>query len=266
MFEEAAKAIKRHAPGAYEFVKRVYRGSGIPAVKRLNGKWTLVAPSLVGAVPTEPHVLNWIAELLRPGETFFDVGAHVGWMSLVGCRCVGPGGRVVAFEPAPPLVQCLEYNKKVNRLRQMEVVKKAVTDEENRVVPLYVVSGGESFLNSVVDHRSGAGQGGERAKTTIQVETVTLDGFCERRGLWPDVVKIDVEGGELLVLRGSSRLLRERKAKFIVAAHPTWLPEGQTSGELFERFRRYGYEVKASQVVEYEGAEFGDYLLVPSGA
>jgi FkbM family methyltransferase len=229
----------------------------------LQGRWTLVAPEMLGASPTEPHVLAWIEEFLRLGDTFFDVGAHYGWMSLVGCRCVGVKGRVVAFEPAAALVQCLEYNKRLNRLGQMEIVVKAVADEDGRTVPLYVVNRGESFLNSLVDHAmESADESGTARKSSVKVETVTLDGFCAARGLRPDLVKIDVEGTELLALRGARRLLEDGRAKFIVAMHPTWLPQGQTAEEAFEIFRAAGYRTVRSQVTRYEGADFGDYLFV----
>ena len=261
MFRDASDAIKRHAPGVHDFVKRVYRRSGIPAFKFLNRRIVLVAPQLIGASPSEPHVLAWINELLRPGEAFFDVGAHQGWMSMVACQRVGAKGKVVAFEPAPPLVECLKYNKKVNRLGQMDIVAKAVADSGGRKVPLYAVNRGDSYLNSLVDHR--AGPVPKAVTGTVEVETISLDEFCERTKLHPDVVKIDVEGAELLVLRGATRLAEERRTTFIVAVHPCWLPEGQEAAEIFELFRVHGYKVVESAIVPYEGVEFGDYVFAP---
>jgi len=263
MFRAAAKAIKRRAPTLHEFMKRVFRGSKFPAVKRLNGKFTLTALNLIGSSPTEPHVLRWIDELLRQGDTFFDVGAHYGWMSLVACHCVGAKGKVVAFEPSPLLVETLEYNKKANRFRQMEIVRKAVADSDDGVVPFYLVDRGDTFLNSLVEHPVEVSGGLTGQKSIMQVETVTLDEFCKMTNLHPDAVKIDIEGGELLALQGSRGLLKEGRTAFIVAVHPTWLPQGQKAADLFELFRVHGYKVAASQCVQYEGAEFGDYLFVP---
>jgi len=261
MFKEASNAIKRHAPGIHKFIKSVYYRSGVPAFKFLNGRLFRVAPRLLVASPTEPHVLQWIRELLRPGDTFFDVGAHQGWMSLVACHQVGAKGRVVAFEPSPPLVECLEYNKKANRLHQMEIVSKAVCDSNDRMVPLYVVDQGDSFLNSLVDHRTTAVPISETA--AIEAETISLDGFCEATRLRPDVVKIDIEGAELLALQGSRGLLEKCRTTFVVAVHPCWLPQGQEAAEIFDLFRIHGYKVSASQVVLHEGIEFGDYVFVP---
>jgi len=261
MLRGASDTIKRHAPGVHDLVKRMYRRSGIPAVKFLDGRLVLVAPQLIGASASEPHVLGWIRGLLKRGDTFFDVGAHQGWMSMVACRRVGAAGKVVAFEPAPPLVECLEYNKKANRLGQMEIVAKAVADEGGRKVPLYVVNRGESYLNSLVFHRTGPLP--LEQNNTIEAETISLDEFCERAKLRPDVVKIDVEGAELLVLQGSRRLVEERHTTFVVAVHPCWLPAGQEAAEIFELFRAHGYRMAESAIVPYEGVEFGDYVFAP---
>ena len=260
----AANILKSRAPTLYEFLKRTFRWSKLPAVKLLNGKLTLVSPHLISASPTEIHVLMWISELLRPGGIFFDVGAHYGWMSLVGCHCVGATGKVVAFEPSPPLVEFLRYNRKANRFRQMEIVPKAVADSDDRVVPFYLVRRGDSFLNSLIDHRRESTASQTEPRSTIQVQTTTLDQFCRMTHLHPDAVKIDVEGAELLVLHGCRRLLKEGRTAFIVAVHPTWLPEGQKAMELFELFRTHGYKVAATQCVQYDGVDFGDHLFVPS--
>jgi FkbM family methyltransferase len=264
MFRATTKILKTRAPALHEFVKRAFRWSTLPAVKLLNGKLTLAAPKLISATPTETHVLKWINKLLRPGGTFFDVGAHYGWMSLFGCHCVGATGKVVAFEPSPPLVEFLEYNRKANGFRQMEIVPKAVADSDDRVVPFYLVHRGDSCLNSLIDHRKESTARQTEQGSTIQVQTITLDQFCRVTNSHPDAVKIDVEGAELLVLQGCSLLLREGRAAFIVALHPTWLPEGHQAMELFELFRVHGYKVAANQCVEYDGVNFGDYLFVPS--
>jgi hypothetical protein len=87
----------------------------LAALKLLNGKFTLAAPDLFSVAPTEPHVLERIAELLRHGEIFFDVGPHYGWMSLLACHCVGSRGKVVAFERSRLFLEFLQYHKKANR-------------------------------------------------------------------------------------------------------------------------------------------------------
>jgi FkbM family methyltransferase len=184
-------------------------------------------------------------------------------MSLVACHRVGTSGKVVAFEPSPPLVQLLQYHKKVNGFHQMEILSKAVADSGNRLVPFYLLDSGDSFLNSLIDHPVDASASWTGRKSVMHVETITLDEFCKMTNLHPNVVKIDIEGGELLAVHGCTGLLKECRTAFIVAMHPTWLPKGQKAEELFDLFRVHGYKIRASQFVQYEGADFGDYLFVP---
>lgn len=263
MLTSASKPAQKPAPALHEFFRRLVRCSKFPVPRLLNGRFTLTASNLIGTTPTEPHVLRWIDELLRPRDTFFDVGAHYGWMSLVACHRVGASGKVIAFEPSPPLVKLLQYNKKVNGFRQMEVVSKAVADSDNRLVPFYLLDGGNSFLNSLIDHPVDPSASRTGQKSVTHVETITLDEFCKTTDLQPNAVKIDIEGGELLALQGCTGLLKGRRTAFIVAVHPTWLPEGQKVVELFDLFRALRYRIAASQFVHYDGADFGDYLFVP---
>jgi FkbM family methyltransferase len=253
MLVSAANIIKRRAPALYKAAKWAYRRSNLPAVKLLDSKCFLVAPHLVHAAPTEPHVLRWIAELLQPGDIFCDVGAHYGWMSLVACRRVGTTGRVIAFEPSPPLAEILRYNQRINRLRQMEVVAGAVADADDQLLLFYLVNQGDSFMNSLVNHTDKTGSSLPAQKSTMEVHTITLNEFCKQRNVRPDLIKIDVEGGELLALYGARGLLSEGRCKFIVAVHPGWLPQGQSGSDVFGLFRDHGYRIVASQSVEYEG-------------
>jgi FkbM family methyltransferase len=261
MLRNTSQRLKKEAPALHQFLKSALRRSHIPAIKRLNGRFVFVAPQLVASEPTEPHVLRWIDELLRAGDTFLDTGAHYGWMSLAACQRVGPKGKVVAFEPSQPLLDLLAYHKEVNRFRQMEIVPKAVGNAHNELVRFHLVNGGESFLNSLVEHPV-AEVNGKRSE--IQVACVTLDNFCEEHRLRPDLVKIDVEAAELLVLQGCKRLLRERHCIFIVAIHPTWLPANQRAGEVFELFQAHGYQIARHEEVVYDGAYFGDYIFMPA--
>jgi FkbM family methyltransferase len=257
----ATNALKSHVPALHGLLKRTFHWSRLPALKLLNGKLAFAAPNLFGVSPPEPHIFRWIDESLRPGDTFFDVGAHHGWMSLVACRCVGAKGRVVAFEPSPPLLHLLQYNKQVNRFHQMEIVPKAVADSHGCVESFFLENDGFSSLNSMIDHREELTAGPAERKATIQVETTTLDEFCKMTNLQPKAVKIDVEGAELRVLRGGQCLLKERRTTFIVAVHPTWLPEGQSATQIFDLFHFHGYRVAEQKV--WEGGDFGDYLFVP---
>ena len=234
----------------------------VPALRRVAGEWVWIHPRLLasGLVHTEPHIIRWIDAHVRAGGTFFDVGANCGWLSLRAAKRAGAGGRVVAFEPSPVLAGLLAYHKRVNRAAQVEIVPKVVCDTDGATVDLFVLAGGLSSRNSITTGGEVPFLGREE-KSRIPVPAITLDSYCTGTGVWPSLVKIDVEGAELMVLRGASRLLA-RRPTLIVGTHPHWLPEGQSVEQIFELLSAHGYRPAGSCVTRFEGFEIGDYLFV----
>jgi FkbM family methyltransferase len=232
-----------------------------PALRRIGGEWVWVHPRILTSeiARTEPHVVRWMDSWLHPGGTFFDVGANCGWLSLHAAKIVGPGGRVVAFEPSPVLVDLLAYHKRVNRAPQIGIVPKAVSDSDNGAIEFFLIEDGFSTRNSLTIGGDVPFVPAEK-KVAVRVPTVTLDSYCDATGMWPSLVKIDVEGAELMVLRGAARLL-ERGAVLIVGTHPHWLPAGQTTDDVFELLAGCGYSVIDSEVTHFAGYDVGDYLF-----
>lgn len=252
--------LKRHAPGLHQLLKRVVQRTGLPLPKMLWGRPVWTHFQLRNRAVWGDSVLSWITERLNPGDVFFDVGAHHGWMSMVAARRTGSNGRVVAFEPSPSSVDFLLYHKRVNRLTQMEIVPKAVTKEDAVTAPFILVGNGDAVMNSLVEIEEVKRD--PRGSNRIQVEAITLDTYTQQTGLVPAMIKIDVEGAELWVCEGAKCLLNENHPALIIATHPTWLPKGQKIEDLFALLTGYGYRIVASEVVRYKNADFGDYLCV----
>lgn len=227
----------------------------------LWGRPVWIHPHQWNHVRWDKNVLNWITEYLSPGDVFFDVGAHQGWLSVAAAQRIGPRGRVVAFEPSPVLVECLLYHKRVNRLAQMEIVSKAVTKADSPATPFILEGNGDSVLNSLVEIDEV--KNGPRGSTVIPVEAVTVDSYSQQTGLVPRVLKIDTEGSEIWVCQGAKKVLTHDKPVLIVATHPAWLPAGQKIEDLFALLKAYGYRVVDSDALQYEKTEFRDYLLLP---
>jgi FkbM family methyltransferase len=252
--------LKRHAPGLHQLLKSGVQRTGLPLPKMLWGKpvWTHV--QLWNRVVWGDSVLRWITECLKPGDVFFDVGAHHGWMSMVAARRIGSNGRVVAFEPSPLSVDFLRYHKRVNRLTQMEIVPKAVTRDDAVTTPFILIGNGDAVMNSLVEIEEVKSD--PRGSNPIQVEAITLDSYTQQTGLVPTMIKIDTEGAELWVCEGAKRLLAENHPALIIATHPTWLPKGQKIEDLFALLTSYGYRIVASEIFRYKNTDFGDYLCV----
>jgi FkbM family methyltransferase len=165
----------------------------------------------------EPEVQNAILAALRPGVVVYDVGAHVGTMALGAARLVGESGRVVAFDGDPENVERLRRNSARNGLdTHLQVVHAAVWSR--------TASDGISFRRGT----TAKSQGGVEADGTrpvlargevINVPAITLDDFIVAGGPQPQLVKIDVEGGECEVLRGGARLFATQRPFIIVEVH-----------------------------------------------
>ena len=100
-------------------------------------------------------------------------------------------------------------------------------------------------------------------KLPVEVRTVSLDSYCAAAGVWPSLVKIDVEGAELMVLRGAAKVL-DRHPVLIVGTHPHWLPAGQSVDQLLGLLTAAGYAVAGYRSTYCAGFEVGDYLCTPA--
>ena len=250
--------LKKYLPKVHKCLKLAR--TKLPLPRMLLGRLVWTHYQLLNQEITEPHVLRWIAGGLRHGDVFFDVGAHRGWMSMVAARRTGHAGRVVAFEPSPPSVEFLSYHKRVNRLPQIDIIPKAVSNRDEAGLLFHLVGDGNSFMNSLSGTQ--IPEIAPQDKTVIEIETITLDTFSRMSGLVPDLIKIDTEGAELWVCEGAKNLLAHSHPALIIATHPLWLPEGQKIEDLFRLLNDFGYRIVDSVVYKYKGAELGDYLCV----
>jgi FkbM family methyltransferase len=154
----------------------------------------------------EPDVETAFLTLIKPGDTVFDVGANIGWFSLLAARQTGPRGRVIAFEPLAANVAYVEANARTNGLRNIVTVPVAVADRDGMAA--------FSPANSLQGKLSDAGQ--------ASVPVVTLDSWLATNAEQPPhVVKIDVEDAEERVLRGMREILRTARPSLIIELHGT---------------------------------------------
>ncbi len=151
----------------------------------------------------EPDVTAALLQHLHEGDVFFDVGAHVGYFTLLASRLVGASGQVVSFEPTPSSRSLLQRN--VGDRTNVRVEPAAVWSEETKLT-FNDYSWRFSALNSAFEPRSRPDEA-VPSPHTYEVDAVTLDGFVSRSGIEPDFVKIDAESAELEVLRGMERIL-----------------------------------------------------------
>jgi len=182
----------------------------LPWATMLVPLWHLAATDYItGSYEKETRQL--FETLVKQGMTVVDVGAHLGYYTLLSARLVGPSGRVYAFEPDPRYHEFLLRSLQLNDFRNVEIAQKAVSNRTG-LAPLFSDprgGGGRLFTNLPYFTRE-------------LVQTVTLDQFFADKG-WPAVhlVKLDIEGGEERALRGM-RELNERNPplKLIIELAP----------------------------------------------
>jgi FkbM family methyltransferase len=215
----------------YERWKRLFPGIPVP-VRLPFGAWWLARNDYSGRAILEGQFENaefaFVGRFLRSGMTVLDVGAHHGFYTLLASKRVGPQGRVFAFEPSPRERQALLRHVKVNRCKNVTVEGLAIGSEE-KDANLFVVQGSQTGCNSLRTPASDV----PGALISTPVHVVRLDDWLERRGVdGVDFIKLDVEGGEIEVLKGAERLLLRRP-------RPVILAEVQDI-----RTQQWGYEAK----------------------
>ena len=163
----------------------------------------------------EPELQAALEALLEPGMIAYDVGANIGYISLLLARRVGDGGRVFAFEALPANLERLRLNLDLNgKLGVVEIIPAAVADAER---PLQFLVGPSNGMGKV---EGSAGRQGDIYGESLIVPGVSLDAFVYQQGHpLPHLVKMDIEGGETLALPGMKRLLMEARPILLLELH-----------------------------------------------
>jgi FkbM family methyltransferase len=183
---------------------------------------------LLGA--SEPLVQKALSRCLQAGMVFYDIGANVGFFTLLGAKAVGPSGHVYASEPIPQNAAVLRHNLALNGFENVSIVNRAVSERSGKG-QMEVES---SFVTAALS--SGSGRGG------IVVEVISIDDAIKGLGLRPPrVVKIDVEGGEIRVIRGMRQTLEHFQPVVVCELHHG--DDKLLKAELLTLLRGHGYEL-----------------------
>jgi FkbM family methyltransferase len=163
---------------------------------------------------SEPDTQNTMKARIKPGDCFWDIGCNVGFLTVIGARLVGDKGQVYSFDPVPRHAELARHNAESNGLVQVKVFQKALSSANGTVKFAVAAIPAQSTLTADGFSREGA--------TVIEVETVTVDGLIRDQGLRPPaVVKIDVEGAEIEVLRGMAKTMADHHPIIILDTHGT---------------------------------------------
>lgn len=179
-------------------------------------------PSLVLRGYWEPGVTRALLRLVRPGQRVIDVGANVGWYSLLLAAAVGPTGSVTAFEANPRALELLRQTLGANDQGHVRVAPLAVADAPGpRTLHRLAFQQGSSSLYPFSDAELAAWHD---VATPVAVQATSLDAFFADDDRSVDLVKIDAEGAEPLILAGMTRLLeRSPQVQLVIEFLPAML-------------------------------------------
>jgi FkbM family methyltransferase len=146
-----------------------------------------------------------ISRLVRPGSVVYDIGAHVGFYTLLFSKLTGPQGLVIAYEPLARNLYYLKRHISMNRLSNVRVIEAAVSDE----------SGVLSFQEGESSY-----QGRLSAAGVLRVRAERLDSLVAAGHIpAPDYMKLDIEGAEVAALRGACNVLQTARPTVFLATH-----------------------------------------------
>lgn len=225
----------RLLPGLIERGERPYRFAGGQILLDIHEKrWIRT----IAIEAFETAKVRALAHFLRPGMTLVDVGANIGFFSLVAAKLVGPTGRALAVEPEPENCARIRRNVELNGYANVEIAQVALGDRC-----------GEVTLHLATDHghHSLLDRSPNRAGTTLAVPIETLDALLAARNIERvDVLKIDVEGAEVEVLRGAAETIRRNPALVILMdVHESLGVDAAEVCDLIESYGLATYTIRA---------------------
>jgi FkbM family methyltransferase len=182
----------------------------------------------------EPDFFRAMRKHIRRGDTCVDVGGHLGYYSFLMSRLTGPEGRVITFEPVAENIAAIRENIALNKSTNIRVVNSALGE---RAGMMTLVRSEDETFSATPSTRGYAVEGGRKE---VEVQVGTLDSFLARENLRPGVIKIDVEGAEIDVLRGANETLRTIRPIVLLEIHG-W--GDSTSREVTELLASCGYNV-----------------------
>jgi FkbM family methyltransferase len=230
---------------AYKWVWRHYGQRGVICAS-VNGfkvfincdDWA-VAPSIYLGHKWEPEETNVVLQNIQPGSTFLDIGAHVGYYSLLASKTVKT---VHAFEPSPETFKLLEKNLWVNHIQNVETHNYAVSDQAGTM---------NLFLDNLSPASNSLFGTGDRK---VEVKVCRIDDVIDHA----DFVKMDVEGGECKALDGMSRLVRGNpKLQMLTEVYPEGLKRAGSSEREYVRMLRADF-----RLFMMDGTEAGEEDVV----
>jgi FkbM family methyltransferase len=214
----------------------------------VNTQDKAIVPHLLSEGVWEEYETELFHKYIKPGDVVVDIGANIGYYTLIAAKLTGKDGKVYSFEPEPNNYELLVRNIKVNRYNNVTPVQKALSDKKGELkLHLDKLNLGSHSFIEIDDPKR---KGGE-----VTVDTITLDEFFKEEGKdrGIDFIKMDAEGAEGLVVEGAKYILQKYAPKIIMEFWTAALRKiGTEPIKLLEDFQGYGYGIKLIEIEKHQ--------------
>jgi FkbM family methyltransferase len=215
------------------------------------------------ALVHEEETTALFRQIVKPGDVVLDLGANIGYFTVLAAKAIGPGGRVFSFEPEPTNFRYLTKNIEINGFDNVFAFQKAVSDSLG-TTQLFVCDydSGHHTINRYDGIRAYS-RGRHSEVHSISIDTVTIDQFLDGKTDRVDVIKMDVEGAEALALHGMRDTLRRNAhVRFIVEFFPLLMKNMGSSPQAFAQSLLGDFGFTAYAIGREYAALDGDRNLV----
>jgi len=185
----------------------------------------------------EENTTKLFKQTVKEGDTVVDLGANIGYFTLLAASLVGEKGKVYAFEPEPRNYNYLAKNIELNSYNNVFAIQKAVSDK-NAKTKLYICpyDTGHHTIKQYEGIRDYKPEFLTKEEKFIEIETIILDDFFKDKEQLIDVIKMDVEGAEMLALSGMDKIIKQSKnLKMFIEFFPLLIRKMGSSPEEFIR-------------------------------
>lgn len=235
-FRTVSRALHQTGLRNIHFVNKTY----LRLIRMLRPQWVVFAGHKMFLDPDDCLRLSWqkeyepvetklVKETVKNGSVVLDIGAHIGYYTLLFAKRVGPHGKIYAFEPDPTNFALLKKNVEANHYQNVVLVNKAVSDKTGK---------GTLYLSQYAsgDHRTYARPG----RKSVPVKTAKIDEVVKEK---VDFVKMDVQGAEAKALAGMQNVLKKSPhVKLLMEFWPKGLRgHGNDPEEMLKTLQRVGF-------------------------
>ncbi|MBL0055586.1 MAG: FkbM family methyltransferase [Chitinophagaceae bacterium] len=203
----------------------------------------------------DPALIGTFDSWLKPDSVFYDLGANIGFYSLLANRIIITG-KIYAFEPSSLNRAVFEEHLRLNirGAHRIQILPFAITDREKELLFTDEAIDGNTYLTSSPVYAA--------SKNRIRIKGYSLDGLLQLGYEKPDIIKIDVEGAELDVLKGAVETIRTCRPRILLATHDCHLPG--VKEECIRYLQDLGYTLQHTGRHNKQLPGLDDYIALPS--